>query len=1246
MGDDTTVRVIIEGINNASPAFQEAEKQATGFTQSIAKSVGVFAAAQMAGNFLAGAIDKLSNSLKSLTSGSLQMAGKFQEMEFSALALGRAMGLTEDTIRTSIADLNEAGIRYDVAAMSTATLARNQIDLAKSFDLARIAQATGVLLQEDSSATMEKLIMAATTGNTLMLRRMGIFVDMNKVMEQEAAAMGKSVEALTAREMAEIRVNAIIRESSAIMDVYGAAMESPTKAMRSLTGRLIPEMQAALGAAFLPAWKSVIDTMSSVVKWFTAALKEGGTLYPVMVQLGGVASYVADSFKQFVKSLLPATQQSENLIVSTREMGAQLEGMGVTAARAGSSFLTNLVNKLTTAATTALQGGIEISAGLAEGLVKGAASALTAAMDFIGGLLSSWLQPGSPPKVAADIVLWGAGTFTEYLKGFGEADFGILEDLQAPIKNVLGALVDAGTMGEDVASNLYKSLTTDITKALDDFRKTGTIDAGVFDKLIDIGGIYGPQLADLAKKQMDFATASIAAEQAQEALTRAMNKQDEANDKLNAVMEDFNQALRDGASPEILAQKRKAFVEAKNQAAQAKRDVKLAENANEAAKDKLDPLKKQVGLQEKLLQQLIDFTKVQATSAKLAKTPELVSKEAKGKGAGETISEMMGGITAADFDITSPLGDAIGNAKAMIAERFGDLFEPIRTAWENVQPTFESLGEKWKWFTGLVKEKWDEYVQPVIDALVGLIPPGLFDKFAIISGIVLVVAAAFGILSGVIAGVTAILSSPIAVILAIIAALTLLWVAWEEDWGGIRTYLTDLWTNTLQPIFQSLVDWFSINIPLAIETVKGYWENTLLPAITAVWAFLDEHVMPLFQSLVDFFNAAFTLAVTAAAGLWENVLQPAFEAVRKEIEEHLGPVIETVKENLGFFTAAWEVAKGVIENIKDAIFAPLGESLEKIGGFLDTIRGGLDSMTTSLRNVSLPSWLQPGSPTPFEEGLSGISKIATILVNTSLSKLDAMFGNLGTSVAKLKSTISAFVLALTEVAFEILEVLNTFSDSWYTAWEGIRTSTEETWNSMWIHIIEALSSAVSQIKLTLGELTSKWKEAFETMDGHTTTLKNDIKALYDKIKDSLLPIFEDLNTYIVETLGPSLQNFITYVLTPLKDGLDDVTYFAQVLLTVLEDIKNVLDDIDLPDWADPGSPPPLAYAFDDISNAVRQLAEVELPGLSSSMMNVGHGMQQIVTNGPTNNFNQTIYTNQGAQAVVMGYNEMMALVGA
>jgi phage-related protein len=242
---------------------------------------------------------------------------------------------------------------------------------------------------------------------------------------------------------------------------------------------------------------------------------------------------------------------------------------------------------------------------------------------------------------------------------------------------------------------------------------------------------------------------------------------------------------------------------------------------------------------------------------------------------------------------------------------------------------------------------------------------------------------------------------------------------------AIETVVTWM-INILLPIFVSVWEWLSTNLPAAIRILSDYWNNVLLPAIEAVWSFfqnsilpilkivasvagavlgvaisalasiwenvlwpalkfvwdfLQNNIFPIIEALVDFFNAAFTLALTALAGLWENVLQPALEKVSNWVEDKVIPIFEALKK-------FWDDKFGpMVEKVAGWLGEKLQPAFQGIADAVGSIVGFIESLTTKLKNIKLPDWLTPGSPTPFEIGLIGIGKQLDKLSRSSLPKL-------------------------------------------------------------------------------------------------------------------------------------------------------------------------------------------------------------------------------------------------------------------
>lgn len=199
----------------------------------------------------------------------------------------------------------------------------------------------------------------------------------------------------------------------------------------------------------------------------------------------------------------------------------------------------------------------------------------------------------------------------------------------------------------------------------------------------------------------------------------------------------------------------------------------------------------------------------------------------------------------------------------------------------------------------------------------------------------------------------------IGVMLLVAGVAYMLYQAWTNNFGGIQEIVANLWAN-IQPVFMTVVQWLQTNIPLALQALAGFWQNTLLPAIQAVWSWMQGTLFPFLGALAEVIGAVLGLAVKAVAGIFQNVLVPAIQAVIEWVK----PAVEWLG---GKLAPAFEWVSNAIKKVTD----------------------WLKKLADMLRNIKLPDWMTPGSPTPWEIGLLGVADAMDKLNKTSLPKFQA-----------------------------------------------------------------------------------------------------------------------------------------------------------------------------------------------------------------------------------------------------------------
>lgn len=320
----------------------------------------------------------------------------------------------------------------------------------------------------------------------------------------------------------------------------------------------------------------------------------------------------------------------------------------------------------------------------------------------------------------------------------------------------------------------------------------------------------------------------------------------------------------------------------------------------------------------------------------------------------QPIIEQLGSALAGIFTAALPLLHSILESLPSMVSGFAGVATSIAGFLASLQPVFAILQ------------------QHVPEIVAGLTAFGAALAIAFGAGAIAAVIAFIGPILGIIAVVGAVV-----VIIGVLAA------AWAGNWGGIRDTLTSVWEGTLQPAFQKVADWLSVQIPAAIATVSNFWTGTLLPAMTAVWNWMSTVLFPFLQALANFISAVLSVALTALAGIFQNVILPALQSAFHWLAEVLQPAFDNFNRLIG--GPVMGMLKSLGEGIGNWITAAIKTATE-----------ALNTLATTLSNLKLPDWMTPHSPTDWEVGLLGVSG-ALRLVNDGLSTMNSQTTNLDQS---------------------------------------------------------------------------------------------------------------------------------------------------------------------------------------------------------------------------------------------------------
>jgi hypothetical protein len=232
--------------------------------------------------------------------------------------------------------------------------------------------------------------------------------------------------------------------------------------------------------------------------------------------------------------------------------------------------------------------------------------------------------------------------------------------------------------------------------------------------------------------------------------------------------------------------------------------------------------------------------------------------------------------------------------------------------------------------------------------------------------------------------------------------------------------------NVFIPILTDMRDWFQTRIVGGIQTLiatiqgsltptlqalSALWTGVLLPAISAVYNFIQNNIIPIFNAVSNLMTAVVGLAVRVLAGIWQNILLPAIQAVWGFIQNLItsfnnvavtmsGPLTVAInaiaKVWHDIFLPAIQTVLDVLRPFADFLTNTLKKAFDGILNVIHSVVDWINHLADSINNLSLPDWLTPGSPTPFEIGLTGINEQLKKLASASLPAIRQQMEILGT----------------------------------------------------------------------------------------------------------------------------------------------------------------------------------------------------------------------------------------------------------
>jgi hypothetical protein len=666
--------------------------------------------------------------------------------------------------------------------------------------------------------------------------------------------------------------------------------------------------------------------------------------------------------------------------------------------------------------------GANIAGQFARGIMQAAAPVIQA-LQYIGSIIRSWLQPGSPPKLLPQLDEWGAGAATAYMDGWKDADFSAFRSLSSAIEQELKTLVDLGQLSEvDVAPTLARSQ-EQLARAISTVTQGGEIQDDMWNDLIGAMGPAGPQVANLVRSYFDLERATQQVEQAQRELTEVTERYDAAlrplNDQLQGIrdrkreiqdmqrVQELQEQLASGELSEAdaeLARLEIAEIQAEQQIDSVERERDAAVEAAQAKVDAAEQAQQAAQAQVQVQQGLLD--QGQATNQLLIGQGELLDRLAK---AAETAAKGAAGGAAA-LGAALPALDIPEVDPEAIAAPFTEVADQVAETQARINGMVQSVSER---------------LQPLLTAF-DTVKQHLTDILAVVSGVVAGFAA-FSILSavvpvilsfgasleaagGILGLIVALLGGPVTIAIGAAAAMIgLFTAAWVGNWGDIQGVMAGV-VAQIMPMLET----FWQKVQLAAQNLMPAWDalgvtiGKLSPIFTAVAAVVGTVVVALVGAIGDM--------LPGAAMLLNGALTAVMGVVNLVADVVVGLVTLIGQLLTGQWAAAWETAKTLVSNVVLDILQVIGGLIQGVFGLIGGLVGGVIGFFRNLYEVIVGHSIIPDLVDGIIAWIEKLPGTVLGLIAGLVSNAVAKFEQLASQIAGVLETIaSVFGTKLQEV---------------------------------------------------------------------------------------------------------------------------------------------------------------------------------------------------------------------------------------
>ncbi len=333
------------------------------------------------------------------------LASRYETMGVVMKIAGQNAGFNAAQMDDYANKLEKNGISMLKARESLTSMATAGLDMARSVELGRAAQDLAVVANQNSSETLQRLVVNIQQADTVGLRHMGIILKTEEVMQKYAAAHNTTVGALTSHQRSQATLNAVLQEATKYQGIYEQSMTTAGKAMLSLE-RQFENLKIKVGTPFLKGFAEgvfgVQHGVEDLNKWLDK-LEESKALEKMAESFGSLVGGTIDGinnligktreFFDLVTAYLPSIEVFKSAVITAMIAASGIIIVTVIPAiySIGAAWVATAATSIASLGAMALALGGYAKALYSVGTTYGWAAALGMELSLMAATLSAWV---------------------------------------------------------------------------------------------------------------------------------------------------------------------------------------------------------------------------------------------------------------------------------------------------------------------------------------------------------------------------------------------------------------------------------------------------------------------------------------------------------------------------------------------------------------------------------------------------------------------------------------------------------------------------------------------------------------------------------------------------------------------------------------------------------------------------------------------------------------------------------------